>query len=116
MSEAVKENENYIRIPYEFLSKGFTAAGLLTLGKIFTFSSANAKDGFCRSSFKTFAKDLRLSERQIARQVKELKAEKIVVQDKSRRAGQHRRTRLPVVCWHPHGIPAGLQNFWAVGR
>lgn len=86
MSEAVKENENYIRIPYEFLCKGFTAAGLLTLGKIFTFSSANAKDRICRSSFKTFAKDFRLSERQIARQVKELKAEKIVVQDKSRRA------------------------------
>lgn len=86
MSEAVKENENYIRIPYEFLCKGFTAAGLLTLGKIFTFSSANAKEGICRSSFKTFAKDFRLSERQIARQVKELKAEKMVVQDKSRRA------------------------------
>ena len=84
--EAVKESEKYIRIPYEFLSKGFTAAGLLTLGKIFTFSSANAKDGICRSSFKTFANDFRLSERQIARQVKELKAEKIVVQDKSRRA------------------------------
>lgn len=86
MAEAVKENENYIRIPYEFLSKGFTAAGLLTLGKIFTFSSANVKERICRSSFKTFAKDFRLSERQIARQVKELKAEKIVVQDKSRRA------------------------------
>ena len=30
MSEAVKENENYIRIPYEFLCKGFTACLLYT--------------------------------------------------------------------------------------
>ena len=84
MAEAVKENNNYIRIPYEFLSKGLTAAALLILGKIFTFSNiSNKQDGVCRSSFRRFAQDFRLSERQIARKVKELKGEKVVVQDKS---------------------------------
>lgn len=84
MAEAVKENNNYIRIPYEFLSKGLTAAALLILGKIFTFSNiSNRQDSVCRSSFRRFAQDFRLSERQIARKVKELKGKKVVVQDKS---------------------------------
>ena len=84
MAEAVKENNNYIRIPYEFLSKGLTAAALLILGKIFTFSNiSNKQDSVCRSSFRRFAQDFRLSERQIARKVKELKGKKEVVQDKS---------------------------------
>ena len=84
MAEAVKENNNYIRIPYEFLSKGLTAAALLILGKIFTFSNiSNKQDSVCRSSFRRFAQDFRLSERQIARKVKELKGKKVVLQDKS---------------------------------
>lgn len=84
MAEVVKENNNYIRIPYEFLSKGLTTAALLILGKIFTFSNiSNKQDSVCRSSFRRFAQDFRLSERQIARKVKELKGKKEVVQDKS---------------------------------
>lgn len=84
MADAVKENKNYIRIPYEFLSKGLTAAALLILGKIFTFSNiSNKKDSVCRSSFRRFAQDFGISERQIARKVKELKNKKVVEQDKS---------------------------------
>lgn len=76
-----------IRIPYEFFKNGFTPSAILIAGKIFTFSTLkNAKDSICRSSFRDFARDFGLSERQVARKVKALKSSDFVKQDKSLRA------------------------------
>lgn len=87
MSEATAKEKGYIRIPYEFFSEGFTLAGVLILGKIFTFSTLkNVKDSICRSSFRDFARDFGLSERQVARKVKSLKKGDLIAQDKSLRA------------------------------
>ena len=80
---AIRENENFIRIPYEFFHRGLTAVARLVLAKIFTFSRIPNVESECRSSFRKFADDFRISERQIARKVKELKARKVVTQDKS---------------------------------
>lgn len=83
MDMAIRENENFIRIPYEFFHRGLTAVARLILAKIFTFSRIPNVESECRSSFRKFADDFRISERQIARKVKELKARKVVTQDKS---------------------------------
>ena len=77
---AIRENENFIRIPYEFFHRGLTAVARLVLAKIFTFSRIPNVESECRSSFRKFADDFRISERQIARKVKELKARKVVTQ------------------------------------
>lgn len=81
--ESIRENDNFIKIPYEFFKRGLSAVARLVLSKIFTFSKIPNLTSECRSSFRRFAEDFRVSERQIARKVKELKALNVVTQDKS---------------------------------
>ena len=83
--ESIRENDNFIKIPYEFFKRGLSAVARLVLSKIFTFSKIPNVTSECRSSFRRFAEDFRVSERQIARKVKELKALSVVTQDKELR-------------------------------
>ena len=60
MDMAIRENENFIRIPYEFFHRGLTAVARLVLAKIFTFSRIPNVESECRSSFRKFADDFRI--------------------------------------------------------